>query len=61
MAAQRSAAQRIPLIALGLVLIVVGVIATGVWSTDGKSAVSIVGGVVALCFGLGLLRVSWRR
>ncbi len=53
--------QRMPLVVLGVILVVAGVMLSGVWSTDGKSAVQVVGGVVVLCAGLAALRLGWRK
>ncbi len=61
MATSRSTSQRVPAIVLGVLLLIVGVMLTGFWSTDGKSTISVVGGVAALVAGLALIRIYWRR
>ena len=53
--------QKMPLVVLGVILVVAGVMLTGAWSTDGKSPARIVGGVVVLLAGLAAVRLGWRR
>lgn len=53
--------QKMPLVVLGVILIVAGVMLSGVWSTDGKSAATIIGGVVMMFAGLAAVRLGWRR
>lgn len=52
--------QKAPLVMLGVILVVAGVMLSGVWSTDGKSAAQVIGGVVVLFAGLVALRLGWR-
>lgn len=53
--------QKMPLVVLGAILVIVGVMLTGVWSTDGKSTARIIGGVAILFAGLAAIRLGWRR
>ncbi len=53
--------QKMPLVALGVILVVAGVMLSGVWSTDGKSTARIIAGVVVMIAGLAAVRLGWRR
>ena len=53
--------QKMPLVVLGVILVVAGVMLTGVWSTDGKSTARIIGGVAVMFAGLAAVRLGWRR
>ncbi len=53
--------QKMPLVVLGVILVVAGVMLSGVWSTDGNSSARIVGGIAVMFAGLAALRLGWRR